>query len=81
MNDVPSTRRKFLKYFGLSTAGVAFAAAVDSSRERIRAGIEAGEEDAKVELEKLKQSYEELDSRTKFILRVVLIFTGLDIFT
>ena len=81
MSDELPTRRKFLKYFGLSSAGLAFAYAVDSSKERIKAGIEAGEEDAKAELEKLKQAYEELDGRTKLILRLVLVFTGLDIFT
>ena len=81
MSDELATRRSFLKYFGLSSAGVAFAVAVDSSKEKIKAGIEAGEEDAKAELEKLKQAYEELDGRTQFILRMLLIFTGLDIFT
>ena len=76
MNDHPPTRRKFLKYFGLSSAGIAFMSAVDASKEKIK----SGSDDAKEELERLKQAYEELDRRTKLILRVVLIASGLDIF-
>ena len=70
------SRRKFLKYLGLSTAGVSLAAAVESSRDKIK----AGGHDAKEEIEKLKKAYDELDARSKLILRIMLVFTGLDIF-
>ena len=76
MNEKVLPRRKFLKYLGLSGAGIAFAAAVDTGKEKIK----AGGDDAKEEIEKLKKAYEELDARSKLILRVMLIFTGLDIF-
>ena len=76
MSDRPPSRRKFLKYFGISGAGVAFMSAVDASKEKIK----AGGEDAKEELENLKQTYEELDRRTKLILRLVLALSGLNIF-
>ena len=76
MDDKVLSRRKFLKYLGLSGAGVAFASAVDAGKEKIK----SGGDDAKEEIEKLKKAYEELDARSKLILRVMLIFTGLDIF-
>lgn len=69
-------RRKFLKNFGLSSAGVAFMAAATSSREKIK----VGGDDAKQEIENLKKAYEELDARSKLIMRAMLFFTGLDIF-
>ena len=70
------SRRKFVKYLGLSSAGVALVAAAESSKDKIKAG---GNE-AKEEIEKLRKAYEELDALTKFILRLVLVLTGLDIF-
>ena len=71
------SRRKFVRYLGLSSAGVSLAAAAETSREKIK----AGGYDAKEEIEKLRKAYEELNAYTKFILRLILVFTGLDIFT
>lgn len=70
------SRRGFLKYLGVSAAGVAFASAAAASKEKIK----QGSEDTKAELEKLKKAYEELDRRSQLILRVVLVMSGLDIF-
>ena len=70
------TRRNFLSMLGASSAGVAFASAAAASKEKIKEG---GDE-AKAEIEKLKKAYDELDKRTQIILRVVLVFSGLDIF-
>ena len=72
----PNSRRKFLRLFGVSSAGVALAGAAAASRAKIK----AGGEDAKAEIEKLQKAYEELDKRSKLILRLVLILSGLDIF-
>lgn len=69
-------RRKVLKYLGLSSAGAAFMGAVASSKEKIA----RAEEEAKLELENLRQAYDELDRRSKLILRLVLFASGLDIF-
>ena len=67
-------RRKFLKFLGLSTAGITTAAAIATSREKISDGSDL----AKEEIEKLKQAYEDLDTRSKFILRLILAVSGLD---
>ena len=72
----PNSRRKFLRMFGVSSAGVALASAAATSKAKIK----AGGEDAKAEIEKLPKAYEELDKRSKLILRLVLILSGLDIF-
>ena len=69
-------RRKFLKLFGVSSAGVALAGAAAASKAKIK----EGGEDAKAEIEKLQKAYEELDQRSKLILRLVLVLSGLDIF-
>ena len=70
------SRRGFLKFLGVSSAGVALAGADAARKEKIKKG---GEE-AKVEIEKLQKAYDELDRRTQLILRVVLVFSGLDLF-
>ena len=70
------TRRGFLKVLGVSSAGMTLANAAAASKEKIK----QGGEDAKVEIEKLKKAYEELDRRSQLILRVVLVMSGLDIF-
>ena len=70
-------RRSVLKFLGVSSAGIAFASAVSAGKEKIK----SGGEDAKQEIEQLKKSYEELDARSKFIMRTVLLLTGLDLFT
>ena len=80
MNDTtettPNSRRKFLRMFGVSSAGVALAGAAAASK----ATIKEGGEGAKAEIEKLQKAYEELDKRSKLILKVVLLASGLDIF-
>ena len=72
----PNSRRKFLRMFGVSSAGVALAGAAAASRAKIK----AGGEDAKAEIEKLQKAYEELDQRSKLILKLILVLSGLDIF-
>ena len=72
----PNSRRKFLRMFGVSSAGVALASAAAASK----ATIKEGGEGAKAEIEKLQKAYEELDKRSKLILKVVLLASGLDIF-
>ena len=72
----PNSRRKFLRMFGVSSAGVALAGAAAASK----ATIKEGGEGAKAELEKLQKAYEELDKRSKLIMKVVLLASGLDIF-
>ncbi len=76
LTATPNSRRKFLRMFGVSSAGVALAGAAAASKAKIK----EGGEDAKAEIEKLQKAYEELDKRSKLILRVVLILSGLDIF-
>ena len=76
MSDENPTRRKFMKFLGVSGAGVAFATAVDASKEKIK----AGGEDAKKEIEKLQEDFEQLDKKTQLILKIVLAVTGLNIF-
>ena len=75
MSDSLQSRRKFLKYLGVSSAGIAFAAAVESGREKIKSGGDG----AKEEIDKLQIKYSELDKRTKILMRVFLFVTGLDI--
>ena len=72
---IPSSRRKFLKMFGVSSVGVALAGAAAASKAKIK----EGGEDAKAEIEKLQKAYEALDQRSKLILRLVLVLSGLDI--
>ena len=62
----PNSRRKFLRMFGVSSAGVALAGAAAASKAKIK----EGGEDAKAEIEKLQKAYEELDKRSKLILRL-----------
>lgn len=68
-------RRKFLKLLGVSTSGVGVAAAIAASKE----AISNGGENARQEIDKLKTAYEELDGRSKLILRLILAMSGLDI--
>ena len=60
--------------FGVSAAGATFAGTLQASKKVIN----EGGEDAKAEIKKLKQAYEELDKRSKLILRVLLLVSGLD---
>jgi|TARA_Y100001934_G_C11762763_1_gene500010 hypothetical protein len=67
-------RREFLSMFGVSAAGTTFAGTLQASKKIINEG---GEE-AKAEIERLKQAYEDLDKRSKLIIRLVLFMSGLD---
>ena len=70
-------RRAFLKTLGLSSAGGMLSAVTTLSKDKIR----RGSDETKREIADLKKAYEELDSRSKFIMRAILFFMGLDIFT
>ena len=76
MSEHVLERRRFIKFIGLSSAGITTAAAIAASREKISDGSEL----AKEEIEKLKSAYEDLDKRSKLILRLILAASGLDIF-
>jgi len=70
------TRRRLLRAMGVSTAGVAAAGAIAASREKIvDAGCTAIEE-----LAELKKQFDALDNRSKLILRLILVLSGLDLF-
>ena len=68
-------RREVLKLIGVSSAGGGGASAIAASKEKIGDGSEI----AKQELERLKTAYEDLDGRSKLILRLILALSGLDI--
>ena len=70
------SRRRLLRAMGVSMAGVAAAGAIAASREKI---IDAGDS-AKEELAELKKQFDALDKRSKLILRLVLVLSGLDLF-
>ena len=72
-----SGRRRFLKWFGVSASGVALANTVETSKEK----IESGGERAQEEIAKLKKAYQELDDRSRLILKLILILSGLDFIT
>ena len=69
------SRRRLLRAMGVSTAGVA-AGAIAASREKI---VDAGDT-AKEELAELKKQFDALDKRSKLILRLILVLSGLDLF-
>lgn len=68
-------RRNFLRMLGISSLGVTAAATIAASRHKISDGSDA----AKAEIEQLKAAYEQLDGRSKLILRVILAMSGLDV--
>ena len=70
-------RRRFLRWFGVSASGAALANTIDTSKEK----IEAGGERAQEEIARLKKAYQELDDRSRLILKLVLILSGLDFIT
>ena len=70
------SRRRLLRAMGVSTAGVAAAGAIAASKETI---TEAGHS-AKEELAELKKQFDVLDKRSKLILRLILVLSGLDLF-
>ena len=67
-----SGRRRFLK-----SSGVALANTLDTSKEKVEAGGERGQE----QIAKLKKAYQELDDRSRLILKLILILSGLDFIT
>ena len=70
------SRRRLLRAMGVSTAGVAAAGAIAASRAKI---VDASDT-AKEELAELKKQFDALDMRSKLILRLILVLSGLDLF-
>ena len=70
------SRRGFLKYLGVSSAGVALVGAAQTVKEKTKEGVEV----TTAEIDKLKEDYEKLDRKTQFILKILLALSGLDIF-
>ena len=70
------SRRRLLRAMGVSTAGVAAAGAIAASRDKI---VDAGDT-AKGELDEIKKQFDALDKRSKLILRLILVMSGLDLF-
>ena len=75
-NENTRSRRGFLKFLGVSSAGVAVVGAAQAVKEKTEQGVEI----TKAEVDKLKEDYERLDRKTQFILKAVLALSGLDIF-
>ena len=75
-NENTRGRRGFLKFLGVSSAGVAVVGAAQAVKEKTEQGVEI----TKAEVDKLKEDYEKLDRKTQFILKAVLALSGLDIF-
>ena len=76
VEDQVSTRRRFLKLLGASAPGIALAGSV----EAVRASAQSGSEELKAELQHMREQFDALDKKTKFLLRVVLAATGINIF-
>lgn len=74
--DQPS-RRRFLRWFGVSASGVTLASTLTASKEK----IEEGGERAQEEIARLKKAFQELDDRSRLILKLILILSGLDFIT
>lgn len=74
--DTTQGRRGFLKFLGVSSAGVAVVGAAQAAKEKTEQGVEI----TKAEIDKLREDFESLDRRTQIVLRVVLLLSGLDIF-
>ena len=68
-------RRSFLKLLGVSSAGISAASMIAASKDKITSGTD----NAKEEIERLQKAYEELDGRSKLILRLILMISGLDV--
>ena len=75
-DETTQGRRGFLKFLGVSSAGIAVVGAAQAVKEKTKDGIEV----TRAEIDKLKEDYERLDRRTQFILRALLALSGLDIF-
>jgi DNA polymerase III delta subunit len=80
MDDTQKTsvksRRAFMRMLGISSAGISVAGAAQLLKDKAGNGLGI----TRAEIEKLKADYENLDRRTKIILRVILVFSGLDLF-
>lgn|GEM_PF-203280 len=78
-DEIKSTagRRRFLRWFGVSASGVALANTIDTSKSK----IEAGGETAQEEIARLEKAYQGLDDRSRIILKLILILSGLDFIT
>jgi hypothetical protein len=80
MDDTQKTsvksRRAFMRMLGISSAGISVAGAAQLLKDKADNGLGI----TRAEIEKLKADYENLDRRTKIILRVILVFSGLDLF-
>ena len=70
-------RHPFLRWFGVSASGVASANTIDPSKDK----IESGGKRAREEIARLKKAYQELDDRSRLILKLILIFSGLEFIT
>ena len=75
-DETTQGRRGFLKFLGVSSAGVAVVGAAQAVKEKTEQGVEI----TKAEVDKLKEDYERLDRKTQLILKAVLALSGLDIF-
>ena len=69
-------RRGFLRYLGVSSAGVALVGAANASKEKVKRGGEV----TRAEIEKLKEDFDKLDRKTQLMLKLILALSGLDIF-
>ena len=69
-------RRGFLKFLGVSSAGVAVVGAAQAVKDKTEQGVEI----TKAEVDKLKEDYARLDRKTQLMLKAVLALSGLDIF-
>jgi len=67
-------RRKLLKIFGVSSAGAITAGALRKSVQTVK----TSGDNAKDEIEKLKKAYQELDGRSRLLIRLVLMMCGVD---
>ena len=65
-----------MKFLGVSSAGIALASTAATTKGKLK----EGHEEVEKEIENLKKAYEDLDNRSKGILKVILVITGLDFF-
>lgn len=70
------SRRSFLRFLGVSSAGVAVVSAAKAVKNKTKDGLDV----SRAEIDKLKEDYERLDAKTQLILKALLALTGLDIF-
>ena len=74
--DKAQGRRAFLRFLGVSSAGIAVVGAAQAVKEKSKEGVEV----TRAEIDKLREDYERLDRKTQFILKTLLAISGLDIF-